>query len=141
MIAALLLAAQAATPATPAAPQPLAGTPPQRIFLTNCPESTRDEIVVCGDNGNQRLPLPDERERPNLPRQPSGDARAGLDNAGTGACASSQWGCVSSVNIGAIGMVVAREAGKLFRKRPDTANRIAIDLDAPPPSTAGKLLP
>lgn len=165
MIAALLLAVQVASPAVP---RPVAGTPPQRIVLTDCPRPTGDDIVVCGQNGNPRLPLPDERGPPDGPAPSNPDLTGGAALAQTVTpCAASQGGCRSGINLFAAGTAairlvgklvdpnsccdtpgeatsvgaLARDIGKAFRKKPDRSKRVAIDLDAPPPSTAGRLAP
>lgn len=146
---ALLLASPQATP--PAAPDRFS------ILAQNCPKSGSDEVVVCAPVDGQRLPLPEERG-------PKGDPRAGLDNAGNGACVTSS--CEVGVNLIGAGVAAVRLVGKLidpdsccepgqatdpvalagdvgraFRKKPDKSNRVAIPLDDPsPPSVAGRLL-
>lgn len=135
MILALLLAAQAAP------------TVPQRfsILANDCatPRSADDQIVVCGRNGGlpPRLPLPDERPPPDIPRQPTGDPRAGLENAGRGACASQ--GCQVGVMLPVI--PVARAGVDAIRRalapKPDKSKRVAIDLDGAPSSLEGRLQP
>lgn len=161
MIGALLLAAQAATPA---APLPAAGTPPQRIYLLNCPEATGDEIVVCGETA----PVKPDRGPPDrpVPSNPALSARVALGQQAT-PCSATQWGCASQVDLVAAGTAAIRFVGKLidpesccdhpgeatdtgaligdvakaFRKKPDRSKRIAIDLDAPPPPIGGRLAP
>jgi hypothetical protein len=167
-ILALLLAAQ--TVAVPAVPRPIPAGPPQRIVLTNCPEGTDGEIVVCGAPDKPRLPLPDERGPPDGPRRPTGDPRAALDAGDPGACALR--GCQVGVNMLGGGTAAIRLIGKLidpdscceraseatdpgmligdaiggikraFGKKPDKSGRVAILLDAPAPvSSEGRLLP
>ncbi|MDP1028294.1 hypothetical protein Q5H91_13800 [Sphingomonas sp. KR1UV-12] len=163
MIAALLLAVQAA-----ATPLPSAGQPPQRIYLTNCPQPVGDEIVVCGAPETQRLPLPDDSGPPDRP-MPSNPEVTGIGAlaAADPVCAARQGGCQVGVDLFGMGTAAVRLVGKLidpdsccdtpgeatnvgaligdvakaFRKKPDKTGRIAIALDAPPPSTAGRLSP
>lgn len=44
-------------------------------------------------------------------------------------------------DLGMLAGDVAHGVGRLFRKKPDTSNRVAIPLDDAPVSTAGKILP
>jgi len=135
MIAALLLALQAA----PAVPQSFS------ILADDCAaaRSADDQIVVCGRNGtpSPRLPLPDERPPPDSPRQPTGDPRAGLENAGAGACAFQ--GCQVGVMLPII--PVAKAGVDAIRRalapKVDKSKRVAIDLDAAPSSLEGRLQP
>lgn len=120
-------------------------------------------MVVCAPAEGQRLPLPEERDPPPGARRPTGDPRAGLDNAGNGACATS--GCEVGVNLIGVGVAAVRLVGKLidpnsccesgqatdpmalignvgraFRNKPNKSDRVPIALDDPPPPT-GRLLP
>lgn len=165
--AVLLLLVQAAAPATVAAAPP---PPPQRIDLLAkpCPDSTSSEVVVCGQAPTTRLPLPEERGPPDhpVPGNPDVSGTGALAMART-PCAATQWGCQVGTDIFGIGTAVGRLIGKAidpdsccdepgqatslpmllrdaaaaFRKKPDKSNRVAIDLDAPPPPTAGRLSP
>ncbi|MGA1798057.1 hypothetical protein VH567_04670 [Sphingomonas sp. 4RDLI-65] len=151
MILPLLLQAAIAS-ATPAI-----APPPQSWSILNppaCPGSSPNEIVVCGakDNPEQRLPLPDERPPQDRPRQPIGDPRAMLDNAGPvcppGGCTGVDLLTVPVVLIRGIGalidphsccennegkdpMALVRDIGSKFRKKPDKSNRVPIVLDEP----------
>jgi hypothetical protein len=171
MIAALLLAGQLlATPATPLPSARTRSTPPQRIILTNCPVGTGDDIVVCGTPDSPRLPLPDDRGPPDHPVPSNPDMTSiGALAAEATPCAATQWGCKSSVNVGAMATALVRLVGKvidpdsccdqpgdatdpgkliadtvggvrkIFARKPDKSGRVPIDLDAPPPPTAGRL--
>ena len=46
-----------------------------------------------------------------------------------------------ATNIGLLGKDVANGIARAFRKKPDKTGRVAIALDDPPVSTAGKILP
>lgn len=135
MIVPLLLALQAA----PAVPQRFS------ILADDCaaPRSADDQIVVCGRNGPPapRLPLPDERPPPDIPRQPTGDPRAGLENANNGACAFR--GCQVGVMLPII--PVAKAGVDAIRRalapKVDKSKRVAIDLDSAPSSLEGRLRP
>ena len=135
MILALLLALQAA----PAVSQSFS------ILADDCTSSrpATDQIVVCGRNGplTPRLPLPDERPPPDIPRQPSGDPRAGLENAHNGACAFQ--GCQVGVMLPII--PVAKAGANALRRslapKVDKSKRVSIDLDAAPLSLEGRLQP
>lgn len=131
---AMLLAGQAAS-----APSPKPIPPPTRWSVLSpsekClsqPAGERD-IVVCGQlRSEQRLPLPDQREPQNRPRQAIGEPRAALDNDGK-PCAARLEGCFAGFGPpivpllkGAVGLV--KDA---FAKRPDKRGRIAIPLDDP----------
>lgn len=142
---------------------PAAASPPQRIILSGqCPDPVDGEVVVCGKTEAPRLPLPDERREPGEIIHYKGEAA--LDN-GAGACALR--GCQVGVDLlgmaTAVGRLVGkavspnsccdepgqgtspglllRDAASVFRKKPDKSNRVAIDLDAAPPSLAGRLSP
>jgi len=156
-IIALLIAVQAA-----ALPAP----PPQRIDLLApaCAEPTGDDVVVCGRRETARLPLPGERGPPDHP-VPSNPDLVGTRAFDGGACASYQEGCTVGVNIFGLATAAARLVGKIvdpnsccdepgqatnpgalirdaagaLRKKPDKSNRVAIDLNAPPPPIAGRL--
>ncbi|GGB36913.1 hypothetical protein GCM10011380_27880 [Sphingomonas metalli] len=162
MIAAVLLTLQAATPAVRLPPP----GPPERIVLLNCPKSTGDEVVVCGES-TDALP-PEERGSKDRPRASNPDMTGiGALAAAAPVCGARQGGCASGVNLLGMGTAAVRLVGKLidpdsccdqpgeatsvgklvgdvakaFRKKPDKSQRVAIDLDAPPPSTAGRLTP
>ncbi|SFP89197.1 hypothetical protein [Sphingomonas rubra] len=150
----LMILAQVAAPATP----------PQRISILarQCPDPVGGEVVVCGKNDAPRLPLPDERREPGEIVHHKG--QASLDN-GAGRCAVA--GCQVGVDLFGMATAAARLVGKVvdpnsccdepgqgtspglllrdvagaFRKKPDKSNRVAIDLDAPPPPLAGRLSP
>lgn len=155
---ALLLLAQAQT--APAAP-------PQTHSVLHQPCTSSDtDVVVCARRP-ERLPLPGERGPPDGPRRPTGDPLAGMEHAGDSICESRQKGCTVGVDIFGAGTAAIRLVGKLidpdsccdapgqatnpvalikdmagaFRKKPDKSKRVAIDLDAPPPATAGRLSP
>lgn len=149
----LTLMLQAAT----ASATPIVTPPPQRWSILTppaCPGSSPTEVVVCGTNGTPapRLPLPDERLPQDRPRQPIGDPRAALDNAGPvcppGGCTGVDLLTVPVVLIRGIGalvdphsccengegkdpMALLRDVGRKFRKKPDKANRVPIVLDEP----------
>ena len=151
ILAALML--QAAT----ASATPIVAPPPQSWSILTppaCPGSSPTEVVVCGTNGTPapRLPLPDERLPQDRPRQPTGDPRAALDNAGPvcppGGCTGVDLLTVPVVLIRGIGalidphsccengegkdpMALLRDVGRTFRKKPDKANRVPIVLDEP----------
>jgi hypothetical protein len=155
--------------ASPPAAQPAGSTPERFSILANCPTARGAEIVVCGTPGTPRLPLPDDRGPPAGPRKATGDPRAALDAGDPGACALR--GCQVGVDMIGMGVSAIRLVGKLIdpnscceragestsaglllqdtvggvkralAKKPDKSNRVAIALDAPPPSTAGRLLP
>ena len=148
----LSLLLQAAAPTTP-----IVAPPPQSWSILNppaCPGSSPTEIVVCGSSGSseQRLPLPGERPPQDRPRQPTGDPRAALDNAGRpcppGGCTGVNLLTVPVVLIRGIGalidphsccengegkdpMALVRDVAGKFRKKPDTSNRVPIVLDDP----------
>ena len=148
------------------APTVPAGGPPQSHSVLHQPCASSDtDVVVCARKP-ERLP-PGERGSPDGPRRPTGDPMAGLEHAGEGACASRQKGCTVGVDMIGAGVAAVRLVGKLIdpnsccdepgqatnpvalikdaagalRKKPDRSNRVAINLDAPPPSTAGRLSP
>lgn len=135
MIVPLLLALQAA----PAVPQRFS------ILAEDCAASRTadDQIVVCGRNDapSPRLPLPAERPPPDIPRQPTGDPRAGLENAGNGACAFQ--GCQVGVMLPII--PIAKAGVDAIRRaltpKVDKTKRVPIDLSRPSPSTEGRLQP
>ncbi|MBB4618920.1 hypothetical protein [Sphingomonas abaci] len=135
MIPAFFLALQAA----PNVPQRFS------ILADDCSSQTlsTDQIVVCGRNGSPlpRLPLPDERPPPDIPRQRTGDPRAGLENAQNGACAFQ--GCQVGVMLPIIPVAKAGIAAirRALAPRIDTSERVAIDLDSPPPPLEGRLSP
>ena len=136
---------------------PIVAPPPQSWSILTppaCPGSSPTEVVVCGTNGAPapRLPLPDERLPQDRPRQPIGDPRAALDNAGPvcppGGCTGVDLLTVPVVLIRGIGalidphsccengegkdpMALLRDVGRKFRKKPDRANRVPIVLDEP----------
>ncbi|MDQ0837878.1 hypothetical protein [Sphingomonas faeni] len=136
---------------------PIVVPPPQSWSILNppaCPGSSPTEIVVCGSNGSseQRLPLPGERPPQDRQRQPTGDPRAALDNAGRpcppGGCTRVNLLTVPVVLIRGVGalidphsccengegkdpMALARDVAGKFRKKPDTSNRMPIVLDEP----------
>ena len=136
---------------------PIVAPPPQSWSILTppaCPGSSPTEVVVCGTNGTPapRLPLPDERLPQDRPRQPTGDPRAALDNAGPvcppGGCTGVDLLTVPVVLIRGIGalihphsccengegkdpMALLRDVGRKFRKKPDKANRVPIVLDEP----------
>lgn len=160
-IVALLVLAQAPPAAVP---------PPQRIDLiaAQCPRAADGEAVVCGKADGARLPLPDERGPPDhpVPGNPALTGTGALANVEP-PCATLQGGCQVGLDIVGMGTAAIRLVGKainpsscceepgqstnpvmllrdaagIFRKKPDKANRVAIDLDAPPPSLAGRLSP
>ena len=149
----MTLMLQAAT----ASATPIVTPPPQSWSILTppaCPDSNPTEVVVCGTNGAPapRLPLPDERLPQDRPRQPIGDPRAALDNAGPvcppGGCTGVDLLTVPVVLIRGIGalidphsccengegkdpMALLRDVGRKFRKKPDKANRVPIVLDEP----------
>lgn len=152
LLLALLQAVPPTAPTTPVVPQP----PPRWSILNPpaCPGSSPTEIIVCGGKGaaEQRLPLPGERPPQDRPRQPTGDPRAALDNAGPvcppGGCTGADLLTVPVVLIRGIGalidphsccengegkdaMALVRDVGRKFRKKPDTSNRVPIVLDEP----------
>ena len=135
MIVPLLIALQAA----PAVPQRFS------ILAEDCApsRSTDDQIVVCGRNdaAPPRLPLPDERPPPDIPRQPTGDPRAGLENAGNGACAIQ--GCQVGVMLPIIPIAKAGVDAirRVLAPKVDKSKRVAIDLDGAPSSLQGRLRP
>lgn len=136
---------------------PIVAPPPQSWSILNpraCPGSSPSEVVVCGGKGTseQRLPLPGERLPQDRPRQPTGDPRAALDNAGRpcppGGCTGVDLLTVPVVLIRGIGalidphsccengegkdpMALVRDVARKFRKKPDTSNRVPIVLDEP----------
>ena len=152
-MAALLLIQ--ALPAKPA--------PPQRIILVGqCPDPVAGEVVVCGKADVPRLPLPDERREPGAIVHYKGEAA--MDN-GAGACALrgcdvgvdlfgmataavrlvgkavSPNSCCDEPGQGTNPVMLLRDAAGVFRKKPDKSKRVAIDLNAPPPTLAGRLSP
>ena len=152
----MILAALVLQSATASA-TPIVAPPPQSWSILTppaCPGSSPTEVVVCGTNGTPapRLPLPDERLPQDRPRQPTGDTRAALDNAGPvcppGGCTRVDLLTVPVVLIRGIGalidphsccengegkdpMALLRDVGRKFRKKPDRANRVPIVLDEP----------
>jgi len=152
----MILAALVLQSATASA-TPIVAPPPQSWSILTppaCPGSSPTEVVVCGTNGTPapRLPLPDERLPQDRPRQPTGDPRAALDNAGPvcppGGCTGVDLLTVPVVLIRGIGalidphsccengegkdpMALLRDVGRKFRKKPDRANRVSIVLDEP----------
>ena len=153
MILILPLLLQVAIPAA----TPVVAPPPPRWSILNqpaCPGSSPTEIIVCGGKGGaeQRLPLPGERLPQDRPRQPTGDPRAALDNAGRycppGGCTGVDLLTVPVVLIRGVGalidphsccengegkdpMALVRDIARKFRKKPDTSNRVPIVLDEP----------
>lgn len=143
---------------------PATTSPPQRIDIIakQCPDPVGGEVVVCGKTDAPRLPLPDERREPGEIVHYKGEAA--LDN-GAGACALR--GCQVGVDLFGMATAAVRVVGKAidpnsccdepgqstspgmllrdvagaFRKKPDKSHRVAIDLDAPPPSLKGRVLP
>lgn len=147
-----------------------ASAPPERFSILDdpCPASTEAEVVVCGRQPAPRLPSGAERGPLNGPRRATGDPRAGLENAGNGACVVR--GCQVGVDVIGMGVAAVRLVGKIidpnscceageatdpamlardiFRGgkralggKPDRSGRVAIALDAPPPSLSGRLHP
>lgn len=143
---------QATAPTTP-----IVAPSPQSWSILNppaCPGSSPTEIVVCGSNGSseQRLPLPGERPPQDRPRQPTGDPRAALDNAGRpcppGGCTGVNLLTVPVVLIRGIGalidphsccengegkdpMALVQDVARKFLKKPNISNRVPIVLDDP----------
>jgi hypothetical protein len=113
---ALLIAAQAiAVPAVPLPAARFSHAPPQRIILTNCPEGTDGEIVVCAAPDKPRLPLPDERGPPDRPIPSNPDLSTTIAQTGGGPdCASLQGGCQVGVDVFGAGTAAIRLIGKLF---------------------------
>lgn len=141
---AMLMAGQAAS-----APSPKPSPPPTRWSVLSpsekCLSQPADErdIVVCARlRSEQRLPLPDEREPQNRPRQASGEPRAAFENSGEPCLIH---GCL--VGFGPPIMPLLKGAAvaikNAFAKRPDKTGRIAIPLDDPLTSkiTSGKIMP
>ena len=152
----MILAALVLQSATASA-TPIVAPPPQSWSILTppaCPGASPTEVVVCGPKGTPapRLPLPDERLPQDRPRQPIGDPRAALDNAGPvcppGGCTGVDLLTVPVVLIRGIGalidphsccengegkdpMALLRDVGRKFRKKPDKANRVPIVLDEP----------
>lgn len=136
---------------------PVVAPPPQSWSILTppaCPGSSASEVVVCGGKGTpeQRLPLPGERPPQDRPRQPTGDPRAALDNAGRpcppGGCTGVDPLTVPVVLIRGVGalidphsccengegkdpMALVRDIGRKFHKKPDKSNRVPIVLDEP----------
>lgn len=158
MIALLLLAQAAAAP------------PPQSHSVLHRPCTASDgDVVVCARRP-ERLPLPGERGPPDGPT-PSNPDVTGVGAFDSAPCAARQKGCQVGVDMFGAGTAAIRLVGKLidpdsccdrpgegtnagkligdavggvrklFAKKPDTSNRVPIALDAPPPSTAGRLSP
>jgi len=143
---------------------PATAAPPRRIDIIarQCPEPVGGEVVVCARPDAPRLPLPDERREPGEIVHYKGEAAM---DSGAGACALR--GCQVGVDLMGMATAIGRLVGKVvdpgsccdqpgqgtspgmllrdvagvFRKKPDRSNRMAIDLDAPPPSPTGRLLP
>ena len=155
----LLILAQAATVVAP---------PPQRIDILapRCAQPTGDDVVVCGQRETARLPLPGERGPPDHPVPGNPDVSGtGALAMSVNPCATLQGGCQAGVNIFGLATAAARLVGKIvdpnsccdepgqatnhgalirdaagaLRKKPDKSNRVAIDLNAPPPPIAGRL--
>jgi hypothetical protein len=143
--------------ATAAPTMPIVAPPPPSWSILNppaCSGSSPTEIVVCGGRTSpkQRLPLPEERPPQDRPRQPTGDPRAALDNAGRpcppGGCTGVDLMTVPVVLIRGVGalidphsccengegkdpMALIRDVVRKFRKKPDKSHRIPIVLDEP----------
>lgn len=147
---------------------PVPPAPPQRIDIlaSRCARPAGDDVVVCGQRETARLPLPDERGPPDhpVPGNPDVSGTGALAMAAN-PCATLQGGCQAGVNIFGMATAAARLVGKIvdpnsccdepgqatnpgalirdaagaLRKKPDKSNRVAIDLDAPPPPIAGRL--
>ena len=159
---ALVLLAQATAP-SPAPPPPLQS---HSILHQPC-ESNETDVVVCARKP-ERLPLPGERGPPDRPMPSNPDVTgAGALASQAVPCSTLQGGCQVGVDIIGMGVAAVRLVGKLinpkscceqpgeatnpvalvkdvagaFRRKPDKSNRVLIMLDAPPPSTAGRLSP
>lgn len=135
------------------------------------PETEADEIVVCASpESTQRLPLPGERGPPDRP-MPSNPDVTGMGALQPTPCAAVQSGCQAGVDLFGIGAAAVRLVGKLidpnsccdepgqatnvvglaadavggvkklFAGKSDKSKRVPINLDAPPPGTAGRILP
>lgn len=127
------------------AASPSAG-PPARFSILAADDcvraTTADQVVVCGrGTPPPRLPLPGERPPADIPRQPTGDPTAGLEHANDGACALH--GCQVGVMLPILPIAAAgiRAIRHALAPRPDRGNRVAIDLESPPPSLEGRLQP
>ena len=125
------------------------------------------DIVVCGHPlPSQKLPINEPAERTGANPDMTG---VGAMNAEGTPCNARQGGCQTGVdifgggtaavrlvqkivapsscceapgeatNIALLGKDIVKGVGKAFRKKPDKSNRVAIDLDAPPPT--GRVLP
>lgn len=109
------------------------GTTRWSVLAERCAAPVGNEVVVCAptDTTAARLPLPDERVRPAVPRAPTGDPRAALDAAGT-PCAAVQRGCATMFGP-SLGQVIglAKAAAKALKGRPevDRSKRVPIPLD------------
>ena len=140
MLAVLLIALQAATPATaPAVPQRFS------ILVDPCASASDaqgKDIVVCGRpaEATPRLPMRDDRGPPDhaVPVNP--------EMTGTGALAAEATPCAARIGGCEVGfgqpvvakaLEIAANGLKGFKdsraRHRDGARRVAIDLDAPPP--------
>lgn len=144
MIAAALLALLAGQATTPAPARPPVPDHFSVLAQPCPPPGDGKEVVVCGDGtSGARLPLPDDRGPPDHPvaSNPKLDGVGALAAQAT-PCAATLRGC--QVGIGPPPELVnaAIDAIKgAFAKKPDKHGRVAIPLDDPPVSTAGRILP
>ncbi len=115
----LLVAGQAAVPATPVIAQ---GAPPERIsiLVDPCASQRRnpqdDELLVCGDGvRDPRLPLPLDRGPPDRPlaSNPYTDGM-GAAQASVDPCATRSEGCTTGVDLIGGGVFAVRAIGKLI---------------------------
>jgi hypothetical protein len=140
--------------------------PPQSFSILHEPcASNGTEVVVCARKPD-RLPLPNDRGPPDGPT-PSNLDLTGMGALAPVPCAARQRGCQVGVDVIGMGVAAVRLVGKIIdpksccdepgqatnpvalirdvagavRKKPDKAGRVRIVLDAPLPSTAGRLLP
>lgn len=125
--------------ATPGAPVVTPVPQSFSILTTRCPETARggSDIVVCAGPDGPRLPASIDWGPPDhgIPSNPKADGIGALAASGT-PCAASQWGCQVGIGppimplvAGAVGLVKSALA-----KKPDKTGRVAIALDAPPPT-------
>ncbi len=151
IVAALLLASQAAAPASaPPVPERFS------VLARECSPASEDkparhdgaagnkDVVVCADGTTgARLPLPDERGPPYgpIPSNPKLDGVGALAAEGT-PCAAVQRGC--TVGVGPPPELIAAAVGAIkdvFARKPDKRGRVAIDLNPPAPPAGGHVLP
>ena len=94
-------------------------------------------MVCASPNGDQRLPLPDERGAPDygVPSNPDRSGAGALALEAT-PCAATHRGCqvgvgppIMPIVNGAVGL-----AKTAFATKPDRRGRVAIALDDPPPN-------